>query len=286
MHLLKISIEKETYAYRNLLLASLTRYGVCQSESEALALLPAVRAKTDACRAAAAYTLLRYQRFYDQAGRLCKAIAKSPKNAKKKGMDIQIHVQACGDDTVEYSQLVARLYAPQASAVPELIREQAASDYAQLCADLNIATLVEQGQSRLYDNDLRKIMDRLLEPYTVGLWTGLSLVLDDTGMAYLARVQKLCNAELSAGTITLSTLALDMSHANRKALAQELAQEFDGQLQKIAERCSYTAPNVDAIMKAYELLSAKISQAETLLGLDIPISAAQLHVETAIMALA
>jgi len=286
MYLLKISIEKETYAYRNLLLASLTRYGVCQSESEAQALLPPMRAKTDACRAATSYTLLRYQRFYDQAGRLCKAIAKSPKNAKKKGLDIQIHIQACGDDTVEYSQLVARLYAPQASAVPELIREQAASEYAQLCADLNIATLVEQGQERLYDNDLRRLCDRLLEPYTVGLWTGLSLVLDDTGMAYLARVQKLCNAELSAGTITLSTLALDMSHANRKALARELAQEFDGQLSKLVERCSYTAPNVDAIMKAYELLSAKISQAEMLLGIAIPCQDSQLSAETALMSLA
>jgi hypothetical protein len=217
---------------------------------------------------------------------LCKAIAKSPKNAKKKGMDIQIHVQACGDDTVEYSQLIARLYAPQASAVPELIREQAASDYAQLCADLNIATLVEQGQERLYDNDLRRLCDRLLEPYTVGLWTGLSLVLDDTGMAYLARVQKLCNAELSAGTITLSTLALDMSQANRQALARELAQEFDGQLSKLVERCSYTAPNVDAIMKAYELLSAKISQAEMLLGIAIPCQDSQLSAETALMSLA
>jgi len=286
VHLLKISITKESYAYRNLLLASLTRYGVCQSESEAQALLPPMRAKTDACRAATSYTLLRYQRFYDQAGRLCKAIAKSPKNAKKKGMDIQIHVQACGDDTVEYSQLIARLYAPQASAVPELIREQAASDYAQLCADLNIATLVEQGQERLYDNDLRRLCDRLLEPYTVGLWTGLSLVLDDTGMAYLARVQKLCNAELSAGTITLSTLALDMSQANRQALARELAQEFDGQLSKLVERCSYTAPNVDAIMKAYELLSAKISQAEMLLGIAIPCQDSQLSAETALMSLA
>lgn len=286
MHLLKISIEKETYAYRNLILASLTRYGICQSESEAQGLLPAVRAKTDACRAAAAYTLLRYQRFYDQAGRLCKAIAKSPKNAKKKGMDIQIHVQACGDDTVEYSQLIARLYAPHASALPELIREQAASEYAHLCIDLEIATLIEQGQERLYDNDLRKICDRLLEPYTVGLWTGLSLVLDDTGLEYVQRVQKLCNAELSAGTVTLSTLALDMSHANRQALARELAQEFDGQLAKIIERCAYTAPNVDAIMQAYELLSAKISQAETLLGIAIPCQDSQLSAETAIMALA
>jgi len=219
------------------------------------------------------------------AGRLCKAIAKSPKNAKQKGLDVQIHVQACGDNTVEYSQLIARLYAPQASAMPELIQESASTDYQQLCCDLDISSLVSQGQARLYHNDMRKILERLLEPYCVGLWTGISLVLDETGLDYVKLLQRCCDQAMSAGTVTLSTLALDMSHANRKALAQELADEFTIQLAKLVERCAYTAPNVDAIMKTYELLSAKIAQAETLLGIAIPLSDIQLEVETALMSL-
>jgi hypothetical protein len=146
--------------------------------------------------------------------------------------------------------------------------------------------LVDHGQARLYDNDLRKICDRLLEPYTVGLWTGLSLILDDTGLEYVKRLQRCLNRVLCAGTVTLSTLALDMSHANRQALAQELAQEFSGQLVKIVERCAYTAPNVDAIMKSYEVVAGKIAQAETLLGIAIPCQDSQLEVETALMSLA
>ena len=285
MHLLKISIDTKAYARRSEVMEQLPAMDLC-AQDKVSSIVPAVRSKTDACRAAANYTLLRYQRFYDHQGRLCKAIAKSPKNAKKKGMDVQIHVQACGDETVEYTQLVAQLYAPMASAMPELQRKDAASEYEQLCADLYVPELIEQGQARLYHGDIRKICERLLDAYTVGVWTGLSLVLDDAGLAYIARVQRFWQYHLSAGTVTLSTLALDMSHANRQALARELAEDFTEQLSDIIERCTYTAPNVNKVMAAYETIACKIAQAATLLAIDIPCSDVQLQAETALMSLA
>jgi hypothetical protein len=264
--------------------SNLTTYGVCSADT-LRSIFPADRSKTDAVRAAAAYALLKYQRFHDRNGRLCKAIAKSPKSATKKGMDIQIHVQACSDDTVEYSQLVARLSAPTAQSTPELIREKAAEEFPDLCKDLHVKALREQGQDNLYDNDIRKLLEGLLDPYTVSLWKGLSLVLDETGLAYIHTLQWHCDAVLSAGKVSLSTLALDMSQANREALARELADEFATQLHKIAERCAYTAPNAKAIVTTYETLASKITQAETLLGVAIPCHDAQLAAETAIMAL-
>jgi hypothetical protein len=286
MHLLKVTISKDSRIHREDMIIALRKHAVC-SESQAQDVLPAVRSKTDAVRMAAQYVLLNYQRF-DHNARTCKILAKSPRNAKtKRGLDLQLNVQAIGDETVEYSEQILRVYAPNAQSTPEIILQPAASEFTRLVSALDIDTLIYNGQHTLYDNDMRRIIDILLEPYTSNLWKGLSLVIDDTGLTYIERMQALCDTELGAGSITLSTLALDMSHANRVALARELAtEEYIPALKILSERCGYAGPNVKAIETAYDALLGKIDQANNVLGVDIPCKDAQIDLETALMSLA
>lgn len=283
MHLLKLSVAKDTTIPRQDMTNLLPAYEVCSLETASKA-MPAERSKTDAVRAAASYALLSYKRF-EHNGRTCEVLSKSPKSDSKRGMTLQINIREIGESKISYSEEILTLSAPDAHSTPEMLLSPIAVDFERLVAALNVDTLIDRGQSTLYDNDIRKIIELLLERYTVSLWKGLSLVLDDDGLKYIKRLQRLCDSELTHGSVTLSTLALDMSQANRTALARELGEEFCALLAKLLERAGYPAPSVKAINAEYELLSAKIDQAELLLGCEIPCTHARIDLETALMAL-
>lgn len=281
MHLVRLSITKEALADRTAVHCALSTMVDAETRDSAM---PAARGTTDAVRTAASYALQRWQRF-EHAGQTCKAIAKATKGAKKRGLDLHIHVQATGDTSVSYSALVARLTSKTASDTPFLYAEDGAAVFPAIVKALDPHMLREHGQAHLYDNDLRKICDALLDPYAVSMWPGVSLVLTDEGVTFAHALERVLAPCLRAGSLSVSLIALDMSHANREALARDLAREWTPQLANLAERCGYTAPNVPAITREYETLAAKISQAEALLGVDVPCLEAQLTVEAALMAL-
>ena len=283
MHLLKLSVSRDVQIERSSMMNLLPAYEVCTLE-QASKNMPAERSKTDAVRSAASYALLSYRRF-DHNGRTCEVLAKSPKSDSTRGMVLQINVREIGDAKVKYSEEILTLSAPNAHTTPEMILTDTAHEFERLVAALNVERLIEQGQRTLYDNDVRKLIELLLDQYTVGLWKGLSLVIDDTGLTYIKRLQRLLDTELDAGSVTLSTLALDMSQANRSALARELAQEFIPMLEHLTERAGYPAPSVKKILADYDALTAKLEQAEALLGCPIPCNDARMDLETALMAL-
>jgi len=229
--------------------------------------------------------LLSWRRFEHQ-GQDCEVLAKSPKRKKAHGLNLHIHVRLCGEDSVDYSTLIARITSENSTKTPERIKAEGASQFPALLEALDAERLVSEGQFYLYDNDIRKMLDALLEPYTYSVWPGVSLVCQEAGFALAAQLENVFSTALCNGSLSVSLIALEMSQANRQALARELTQELQTQLHKLTERCSYTAPNSKAITADYEALAEKISQAEHVLGVPLPLIEAQIQTESAIMALA
>jgi len=250
--------------------------------------LPAMRGTSDAVRTAARYALLRYRTFNDAGNNTCHALAASPKGENGRGLNLHVNVQVRTTDNVEYSTLVCKLQAPRSGDIPECIPGDGATVYPDLYKELsNIPALVAVGQDHCFDNDLRKVLENVLADHAYDLgWKGIRLVLSDEAKAYAIAVEKALRRSLDTGTLSISCIALDMSEANREALASELAQEFTAQFEALTERCSYTTPNVPVITKEYEALRSKLHSAEDLLGVEVPCIAAFIDCEQALMALA
>lgn len=282
MHLVRISVSKDARIQRDTALSTLT---ALLGKATTADVFPGVRGPSDAVRTAAAYALIPWRRFVHQ-GKQCEVLAKSPESTSTHGLNLHIHVCERTESKVGYSALVVRLSKTQTQSTPETIREESAHHFPDLVAVLDAATLVQEGQRYLYDNDLRKLLSLVLQPVAFKLWPGVSLVLQDHGVTLARDLERVLGACLASGSLSVSLIALDMSQANREALARELAEELTPHLEKLTDRCGYTAPNSAAIQRDYEALAEKISQAETLLGVPLPLLGTQMDTETAIMALA
>lgn len=271
MHLLKLTITKDARIDRNELAARLE--SLCDENlldtTLYLATLPQPRSATDALRVAAADALRDFQNFTDSKGRQCKVLAARPAGAGA-GVHLHINVQARDTQNVEYSTLVCKLDASKPDASDKALEStyDGQRDYPDIIDALYPPDLQRAGTRYLYESDLRKLLQGLLEPCTLPLWPGLWLVLTDQAVALCSRLERAC--QLPRGTVQLRMLGLDTSQVTRHALASELADNFTAQCDKLAERLEFTAPNLPAIATDYAALCEKIMLAEGILGCEIP----------------
>jgi hypothetical protein len=230
--------------------------------------LPRVRNSTDNVRCALAYALRPWLKFEQDDAR-CKVLAVPTKGAK--GLDICIHVQARGTDSVEYSDLVCRITGGTLDQpITTTATEAGLTRYPALVADVQAATLERHGAHHLYDNDIRRLCDALMSAHGVPLWPA-TLLVNASAKTYVAALGQLQGILLS-GTISLSLLSLDDTPANRDALAHELAVSIGAELSDVHDRLYYVAPSLGPLRKVYDRLCFKIAHAEQLLGVPIPCS--------------
>ena len=113
------------------------------------------------------------------------------------------------------------------------------------------------------------------------LWPGTWLALGETpGLRHVTHLATL----LTTGSLTVRTLSLEQSEANRTMLAEELAGEYVRKFDKLAVRLALPKPKTEEIERAYMQLTEQIRQSEQLLGVQIPCLAEQIAFECALAA--
>lgn len=224
------------------------------------------RKETAHVRCALAYKLQRWQRF-DRSGDRCKALATPILGSK--GLDIRIRVQRRGVDDVTYSDLVLSYSGGAGEPIVCESTPEGQRLYPDLVADLgDVATLQAFGAAHLFDNDLRRLAQDLLAPYALALWPGVLLANSDTQEAITAL--ETLFADVQGGSVIFRLLSLDNTPANREALACELGSKLQETADEILEALSFTDPNLKRCKKLYAELLARVEQAESLLGVDVP----------------
>ena len=258
-------------------------YGALQDTypEQAEDLFPAVRSRGDALRWGLTQALRAWQRF-EHSGDQCRAIAATAKTDGR-GLAIDIHVQRIGQD-VDYSRKVCRLTVSR-SGEASLDKGPDFWSYRTLTDALDPAELIDYGQSNLFDSDLRRILDTLLDGQVLRLWPGIFVALGRAQVSAVEQAQALFHAP-DAGTIRFSLLSLENSQANREALADELAQEFERAYSEIETRAEGPGPNTERLTDELMALDARRSQAERILDVTIPCDDAQTSAELSVMALA
>jgi hypothetical protein len=269
--LLKIAIPKHTLARR----LDVARWlEVARGHFD---LLPSLRCPSDALRVATTYVLRDWSSWKGEDGTVYKALAASPTG--QRGLVLDINVQIRKPDGVQYSETVCRVEALDGKD-PQCVRSQTNSSlFTDLFHALDIDTLLRLGTAHLFDQDLRRLCSDLLSAEADTLWPGVWLCLRDTpAMQAIAELGTL----VCQGSVTLQTLTLEQSDANRQLLADELAQEYIAQLGKLSKRLDYPTPNLETIERDYLVLCEKIRSAEALLGLPIACLSEQVTFEQAL----
>jgi hypothetical protein len=270
MHLCKVSVSKSATATRKGMQTALDALGALGAAWQLSVELPPVRSASDAVRAAASYALHDWRKF-THGEYVCRALAESPVGAeKRRGLHLQINVVMRHHTHVDYSRPVCTLRAQKASDTPVLEKQDAAKEFDVLVRALDPSTLVEHGQTTLYDGDIRRLIEACLAPCTIPFWHGVLLVVDQDAADFARRVAEQMGAVVDHGDVRVSLIALEMHDANRQALAEELAEDLSMQFQKVIERCSYDAPNRPDIHRTYDAIVARMAQAEMLLDVGIP----------------
>lgn len=272
MHLLKLTVSKDARIARDTLaerLAALQEDGAI-AQAIVMQAWPANRQPGDALRVAASDALREFQDFTDARGRRCKVLAAKPVGAGA-GVHLHIHVQARQTDNVEYSTLVCKLDSDKPDASDKRLEttSDGREDYPDIIDALYPPDLLRAGTIYLYESDLRRLLQGLLESVMVplALWPGIWLVRSDAA-GLVSRLERAF--ALPRGTVQLRLIGLDTSGLTRTALADELGEQFTSQADKLTERLSYPAPNLPALERDYAALCDKLAQTEELLGCAVP----------------
>ena len=266
MDLMRLSVSKNTRIRRDTVAQVAGSPALVARWPELAALFP-VRNRTNTIRVALADKLRRWQKCEASNGEQWRAIATPTKGSK--GLDIRVHVQRRGVDTVTYSDLVVSYTGGAGDPVQCQITPEAAQ-YPDLVADIgNIDTLLAYGDAYWFDNDLRGLCQDLLAQACMPLWPGVTLVLDSAARGAIADLETLL-AGCEDGGITCRLLSLDNTPANREALARELGEHLEEDAHKLLEACQYTVPNVKRCTQLYTDLVDKVEQAERILEVEIP----------------
>jgi len=264
--LIKVAIPKITLADRDRVSNWLRSQG-----KEGL--MPKDRTTADAMRVAIAYVLRDWQTWKGADGTAYKAIAAAP--TEQKGLMLDINVQVRKPDGVQYSETVCRL-SSDTEDVPHRIGLTPTYAFEQLYRALEPWALKDLGTAHLFDADLRNIAEDLLEGSVDKLWKGVWLSLGEA--AALEEVATL-GTLVCAGSVTLSTLTLDQSEANRLMLADELAKEYVSKLERLTKRLALAKPNLEAIERDYMEVCTRIRNAEELLSVKVPCLVQQIEFE-------
>jgi len=255
--LIKIAVPKVTLADRD----RVSNWLRCLEKE---ALLPKERGTPDAMRVAIAYVLRDWSSWKGDDGTVYRAIAAAP--TEQKGLMLNINVQVRKPDGVQYSETVCTLSGDEGDA-PQRTGHYPLPEFRALYEDLEPWKLKDLGTNCLFDHDLRNIAEDLLEGSVDKLWKGVWLCL---GNAPALEEVATLGTLVSSGSVTLSTLTLDQSEANRLMLADELAKEYLGKLERLTKRLALPRPNLEAIERDYMAICVRIRQAEEMLGVKIP----------------
>ena len=264
MDLMRLSVSKNTKIRKSDLDARATL--VAHRWPDIATVLPR-RNDTNTVRVALASKLRAWQRFDADNGDQCRAIATPTKGAK--GLDIRVHVQRRGTDSVEYSQEILAYSGGNGEPLRCDVMG-AAAQYPDLVADLGtIADLLHYGEAYWFDNDIRILAQTLLDQALMPLWPGVTLVLSKAGREAVRDLERLLEPCLD-GSVTCRLLSLDNTPANREALARELGEHLEKQAAEILEALGYPDPNLKRCRALYTALLQKVEQAEQLLEVEIP----------------
>ena len=275
--LLKIAVPKVTLAERHIVRDWL--YGLRQD-----ALMPKARTTPDAMRLAISYVLRAWRSWKDEDGTVYRAIAAAP--TEHKGLCLTINVQVRTPDGVQYSETICRLEGDEGKEPKRLTGspDSAVSKtmaFRSLYEALEPWALKDFGTEYLFDTDLRHIAEGLLEGRVEKLWKGVWVCL---GHAPALHDVATLGTLVCAGSVTLSTLTLDQSASNRLMLADELAKEYLGKLERLTTRLALPKPSLEAIERDYRVVCTRIRQAEERLGVTIPCRSEQSVFEEALRA--
>lgn len=279
--LVRIRVSKDALMTRNEYQARLINHNLATSTEESRDMLPGVRPVTDAVRVALSYRMRNWQRW-EQDGKTCKAIVASPK-----GGDFapEIHVQERDTEHVRYTSRVAKIMLTGNDADGYTPIYEEGSDHARyrnIMADLDVPTLADFGQSNLFEQDMRRLIDGMLEGHVLKFWPGTYACLSEDDTQLLGRIQSLFSI-LAAGEVRIRPLVLDTGEANREAIAQELADEnLTPAFNDIATRCQKPGPNLELLEAEYMALYERRENAERLLGVAVPCDDAQEAAEAAL----
>jgi len=268
--LIKVSIPKSSLADRDRVSNWLRAIGKD-------ALMPKERSTPDAMRVAISYVLRDWSSWRGDDGTVYRAIAAAP--TEQKGLMLNINVQVRKPDGVQYSETVCTLSGDEGDG-PHRVGHYPLPEFRALYEDLEPWKLKDLGTAHLFDTDLRNIAEGLLEGSVDKLWKGVWLCLTDApALEDVATLGTL----VSVGSVTLSTLTLDQSEANRLMLAEELAKEYLGKLERLTKRLALPKPNLEAIERDYIVVCTRIRQAEEMLGVKIPCLSEQITFEEALV---
>jgi len=227
-------------------------------------------------RVAIAYVLRDWSSWKGDDGTVYKAIAAAP--TEQKGLCLNINVQVRKPDGVQYSETVCTLSGDEGDS-PQRTGHYPLPEFRSLYEDLEPWKLKDLGTSQLFDTDLRNIAEGLLEGSVDKLWKGVWLCL---GKAAALEDVATLGTLVSSGNVTLSTLTLDQSEANRLMLAEELAKEYLSKLERLTKRLTLPKPNLEAIERDYMAVCVRIRNGEEILGVKIPCLSQQIEFEEAL----
>jgi hypothetical protein len=256
--LVKIEIPKKTLATRKAVgdwLKILGKEGLLGSQ----------RCTSDALRVALTYTLRDWQRWTTEEGSVCKAMASSP--TKQQGVITDIDIQERTPEGAKYRTRICRLSC-QEDGIPKREYGEVPERFRPLYDQLGPEQLVWLGETHLFDQDLRDLCEALIGDAADNIWPGVWLCLDEApGLNHIAHLGLL----VTKGQVTVKTLTLEFSEANRLLLAEELAAEYAKTLEHLTKRLGYPKPTIEAIEADYLTLCERIMKAQETLGVEIPI---------------
>jgi len=238
--------------------------------------MPKERGTPDAMRVAIAYVLRDWSSGKGEDGTVYRAIAAAP--TEQKGLMLSINVQVRKPDGVQYSETVCTLSGDEGDS-PQRTGHYPLPEFRALYEDLEPWKLKDLGTNCLFDTDLRNIAEGLLEGSVDKLWKGVWLCL---GKAPALEDVTTLGTLVSTGSVTISTLTLDQSEANRLMLAEELAKEYVAKLERLTKRLALPKPNLEAIERDYMEVCIRIRNGEEMLGVKIPCLSEQVTFEEAL----
>lgn len=258
------------------------RLGAYIGTDQAEAVMPGTRSMSDAFRWGINHALRNHSKYIDDNGDECRVLI-TP--LKGKEFRVQVDIQKRASE-VNYTSKIATLsiernnepIATQGT-YPTTTQER---DIWSLLRDA--ANLVDYGRNNLFETDLRRITDTLLDGKILKLWPGIYAALGEDSLAAVEQVKALL-ACLNAGEVRISILSLENSVDNRKALADELADEFSRAFDDINGRAGKAGPNVELLEKELSALQMKRYTAEKILGCSIPCDDSQADAEMALLAI-
>lgn len=275
MDLLKVSISKDARIAREVLWERIA------DDKRALNTrlcdhVPDVRNTNDSIRAALTYHCRSWKQ-QESAGAECRVVSKASDGAK--GLNLRIRIERLPDDAEQ--EIASVVGGANGKPVTITMTPEGRRAFPELWRLVDVQALTEFGETHLFESDLRRLCKSALESACMPLWPGLSLVLTADGHEMVNALQTILEA-LDTGTVTLRSLSLDNTPANREALARELGEGMRTQLAKLHECTQYTAPNTGAIRAEYAALEAKIVLIEEVLGIELGCLDAQVALEMAL----